>query len=307
LSEDEIMRWARAFHSREGYWPTLHSGPIADTFGETWSAVNSSLSSGSRGLSGGSSLARLLAAQGVERSQSERSPLTIEEILEWADAAHRRDGCWPTERSGPIEGAPGETWRRIARALQNGTRGLPGRSSLARLLVEHRGARSRRPSAPLTVERLLEWADSYREREGRWPTRNSGPVAGVPEESWNALDRALHYGYRGLPSQSSLARLLAAHRDVRNRKALPKLTIEEILAAADAHYGRHGTLPDLHAGPIEDLRRETWSGVNSALHIGGRGLPGGLTLVRLFKKHRRDRFTGRSARSYHRRARDQAA
>src|SRR5207248_3074047 len=83
----------------------------------------------------------------------------------------------------------------------------------------------------------------------------------------------------GLPSKSSLARLLAEHKGVRNRKALPKLAIEQILSATDAHYDRHGTLPDLHSGAIEDLPGETWSGVNSALHIGGRGLPGGLTLV----------------------------
>jgi hypothetical protein len=65
--------------------------------------------------------------------------LTIGKILRWADALHRRTGRWPTARSGPVRGAPGERWRAIDRALWHGRRGLPGSDTLARLLV--RGGR----------------------------------------------------------------------------------------------------------------------------------------------------------------------
>jgi hypothetical protein len=67
-----------------------------------------------------------------------RPPLTVEQILAWADAHHARTGKWPTIRSGPIADAPVETWKAIDHALVRGHRGLPGSDSLARLLNRHR-------------------------------------------------------------------------------------------------------------------------------------------------------------------------
>ena len=54
------------------------------------------------------------------------------------DAYRQKTGRWPNERSGPIAEAPGETWNAVANALGGGGRGLPGGSSLGRLLREHR-------------------------------------------------------------------------------------------------------------------------------------------------------------------------
>jgi hypothetical protein len=65
----------------------------------------------------------------------------------------------------------------------------------------------RRP--PLTVGLVLAWADDHHGRTGRWPSRSSGPVQGVPGENWYALNQALADGRRGLPGGSSLSRLLA--------------------------------------------------------------------------------------------------
>jgi hypothetical protein len=69
----------------------------------------------------------------------------------------------------------------------------------------------------LTVELVLAWADAHFARNGRWPTRLSGPVAFVPGETWGALDSALRDGRRGLPGGDSLARLLARERGVGRR------------------------------------------------------------------------------------------
>jgi hypothetical protein len=52
-------------------------------------------------------------------------------VLAYQDLRH---GSWPTRRSGPVEGAEGEAWHRIDNALFRGYRGLPGGSSLTRLL-----------------------------------------------------------------------------------------------------------------------------------------------------------------------------
>jgi hypothetical protein len=68
-----------------------------------------------------------------------RPPLTVEQILAWADAYHGRTGRWPAAASGPVEGAPGETWANVNAALSDGYRGLPGGDSLARLLDRRRG------------------------------------------------------------------------------------------------------------------------------------------------------------------------
>ena len=68
-----------------------------------------------------------------------RLPLTVEQVLAWADAHYARTGRWPTAASGPVEGAPGEAWGRINAALYDGYRGHPGGDSLARLLNRHWG------------------------------------------------------------------------------------------------------------------------------------------------------------------------
>jgi hypothetical protein len=80
-----------------------------------------------------------------------RPPLTVEQILGWADGHKARTGAWPDRRSGPIRGGHlGDNWLRIDRALKLGLRGLHGGTSLAKLLVEARGVRSPRYLPDLT-------------------------------------------------------------------------------------------------------------------------------------------------------------
>ena len=54
------MRWAKRHCERTGSWPRYKSGPVADASGETWAGVDSALRYGKRGLTGRSSLAKLL-------------------------------------------------------------------------------------------------------------------------------------------------------------------------------------------------------------------------------------------------------
>jgi hypothetical protein len=87
--------------------------------------------------------------------------LTVEQILAWADAFHAAHGRWPDGRvdsgSGPVEGAPGETWQGINRALVLGGRGLPGDSSLAELLAEQRGVPLPDMAPKALADRISEW------------------------------------------------------------------------------------------------------------------------------------------------------
>jgi hypothetical protein len=136
----------------------------------------------------------------------------VPQIIKWAKAFHQRTGDWPKEDSGPIPEAVGETWLAMDMSLRKGKRGLPAGSSLPRLLAAHCGVRNLQQVPRLTVAKILRWADAYYERRGKRPTPHSGPITEAPGETWNAVDRALFSGHRGLPGGSSLAKLLAARR-----------------------------------------------------------------------------------------------
>jgi hypothetical protein len=73
-----------------------------------------------------------------------RPPLTVEQILAWADAYHERMGRWPTPASGRVREAAREDWADIDVALYAGYRGLPGGWTLPRLLAANSRGRASR-------------------------------------------------------------------------------------------------------------------------------------------------------------------
>src|SRR5215470_18089384 len=91
-----------------------------------------------------------------------------------------------------------------------------GRTDLDREPARPR-ARPRRgkPRRPMTIRQILAWADEHRRLTGRWPRIDSEPKGLPIGETWCAVNSALSKGERGLPGGSSLARLLAEHRDLR--------------------------------------------------------------------------------------------
>jgi hypothetical protein len=210
--------------------------------------------------------------------------LRAHRILAWADAHYRQTGAWPTMRSGPVRGAADESWKAIDSALRDGLRGMERGSSLARLLAKKRGVRNRLRAPHLTRAQILRWAEEHHRATGKWPSSNSGPIAGAPGETWKGVDLALRHGYRGLPRGPSLAKLLAQERRVRNRTSLPVLTPQKILTWADDYYRRVGDYPTSASGPIHVAEGETWGSVNLALRYGYRGLPGGSSLSRLLRQ-----------------------
>src|SRR5205807_5014133 len=104
----------------------------------TWSTINQALIKGTRGLPAGDSLRKLLKRERGLGKRLNVPGLTEEQILDWAKAHHDRTGSWPVAKSGqPVLDAPGETWLAIQHSLAYGLRGLPGGTSLSRLLDEH--------------------------------------------------------------------------------------------------------------------------------------------------------------------------
>ena len=167
----------------------------------------------SRGLLGRSSLGELLKTHRGVKSPAGVPPLSIPQILAWADAYHAAaTGKWPNPLAGPIPEAPGESWRKVQAALFHGYRGLPMGSSLAQMLAASSGHRNSHRPPDLTLAQVLAWADAFHARTGRWPKPGSGSIPGAPGERWHAVEAALKAGKRGFNGGSGLTKLLAEHR-----------------------------------------------------------------------------------------------
>ena len=91
--------------------------------------------------------------------RAHNTPLSIPEILQWADVYQHRHGAWP-KTSSPADCLPlGTTWRQIDNALRYGLRGLEGSSSLAQLLAQERGVRNVHAlPAAATEQQIAAWA-----------------------------------------------------------------------------------------------------------------------------------------------------
>jgi hypothetical protein len=282
LTIEQVLAWADHEYRLTGRWPRTIGGHLLADRSEKWRNIDQALRAGGRGLPGGSSLARLLAEHRGARNLGALPPLTEEQILVWADAWHTRTGEWPhTDCSEDVPEAPGECWNNIDQSLRDGSRGLPGSDSLARLLARHRGHRNLGALPHLTVKQILTWAKAHHRRTGRWPVAALLDVPEAPGESWAAINTALRDGLRGLPGGDSLAALLGRRLGVRNRATVPPLSVKQIRQWARDFRRRTGKWPTKNSGPVREVRGETWMRVDTALREGLRGLPGGSSLARL--------------------------
>lgn len=265
---------------------------MIDAPGERWGAIVGYFRVGHRGLPDDTTLAKLLVERRNRRVRNHAPPLTIKQILKWADDFHARHGRWPQLKSGPIPGTCGETWSAVHWALYSGHRGLPGGSSLAKVFSAHRGQRNRGDLPRLSDEHIKKWGAAHHERTGRWPTRFSGSVQESPDDTWAAIELALYQGGRGLPGGITLPQFFTKHLGKKDWANPPKLTIEQILTWADEFRARTGRWPCNSSGPIVGAPGEHWSSICTMLLYGRRGLPRGTTINRLLAKHRgkRDRF-----------------
>ena len=211
IDEADILAWADAHHARTGQWPTSKVGEIPEEPGETWMLVEAALFFGLRGLPGRTTLLRFLSEHWV-RSPQQPSDFTVNRILTWADAYHERTGRRPITTTGHIPGADGITWKTVDDALRAGRTDRPAGLSLSRLLTGMRGVFRHWEKPALSEAQILAWADAHHQRNGSWPTNDSGWIVDAPGETWQHVDEVLLRGIRGLAGGSSLPRLLAARR-----------------------------------------------------------------------------------------------
>jgi hypothetical protein len=289
LSVVDVLRAADAYHAQHRSWPREKTpGPIPGWPRLHWSTIDDRFKNGRRGLPGPTTLLKFLIEHRGREARNRPPDLSVEQILAWADAYHEAHGRWPGTQSGKVAGAESETWLNINFALAGGHRGLPGGSSLCRLLSEHRGVHNPKSPRDLSAQQVLAWADAHRAATGTWPTDLSGAVAGTDGEVWSALDLALKKGGRGLPRGSSLKRLLDEHRG----EARGRLTLDLIRAWGEAYRTAHGSWPDASSGRVDESPTDTWYNINKILGRGGRGLPGHSSLQRLLGEHRGLRYAG---------------
>ena len=115
------------------------SGKMIGRNNEDWAAIDMALRHGRRGLTGISSLSKLLTEHFGARYNPQLAQLSVKQILNWVDSYYQRLNRWPSRKSGPILGAPGGiTWGAIDSRLRLGGRGLSGGMTLAKLLDECR-------------------------------------------------------------------------------------------------------------------------------------------------------------------------
>jgi hypothetical protein len=223
--------------------------------------------------------------------KGKREVLTISQILDWADLHHLRTGRWPTSRSGPIIDRPERTWESVQTALVKGTCGLPGGSTLARLLRSRRKAKDPRLTMPdLDLKKVLEWVDAHWSRTGQWPHRDGGAVAECPSIAWATIDRRLKQGRLSLPKGTTLSKWLREVRGVWDG-GKPRLTEKLVLRWAEEHHSRYGRWPVTLSGPLLNNPDENWAAIDVALRNGRRGFPYRTSLSQLLTRHHGDRYT----------------
>jgi hypothetical protein len=82
-----------------------------------------------------------MKCSGLAGKGGDAGRLSVGRVLAWARAYRARWGRWPTTASGVVAESPDTTWMAVNAALRQGSRGLPGVSSLARLLRGYSQAR----------------------------------------------------------------------------------------------------------------------------------------------------------------------
>jgi hypothetical protein len=98
---------------KNGETSTMRCGTgceVSRAGGETWCKIDAALRQGKRGLEDGQTIGKLLAEYRGVRNVHSIKPLSVDQILAWADNYHMKHGRWPRRMSRPIDGEPGDRW-----------------------------------------------------------------------------------------------------------------------------------------------------------------------------------------------------
>ena len=281
LSIVEILDWACEHKKRTGVWPRRDSGIITASGEEKerWSAIDTALKAGLRGLAGKDSLVKLLDRNFSAPNKRNKKVLTENLILKWADEHMTKTGKWPSADSGKIGlHSAFITWGTVNSYLVKGYRGLAGGSSLADLLLRKRNVRKYTSLHRFDLRTISMWIENFYEKYGRWPSAESGTIKESNNTTWRAVDAALTVGCRGLTGGSSLANYIKEVFDVRKKTKKREIKITDIHLYVQSYHKEHSKWPSSLSGNVKNTDL-TWSIIDSALRRGNRGLKGGSSLA----------------------------
>ena len=309
LTKELIIDWIKQHFKKYDKKPTMSDGVVEFAIDEykgiTWGTVNIHLWQGGRGLLGGSSLADLNAEILGTRNHKKLPTLTEEVICKWISQFNHKYGSYPTTKHGIIEFSDdeykGETWERIDVSLQEGNRGLPGKSSLGKLIEEKFGIRIYRKSllpsycksTLLTLDIIRFWIQSYINKYGTKPTEKRGIIEFADEEhigiTWQTVAFAMSRGTRGLQERISLAQFIAKEFGIANHRSLEPFTTVIIKDWVSKFIKKYGRKPTANDGIIEFTKSGydniTWATLDSAFNKGSRGLIGQSSLAEFIKEN----------------------
>jgi hypothetical protein len=299
LTEKIILESCIEYNNLTGKWPDIRTkDPVPHLTNETWISIDSALRHGIRGLPGNDSLVKLLDRNGKKQSQQNKPKLIETDILSWCVEYREYTGKWPAKSNTDlVPGQPSETWRRLDEALESGLRSLPGGSSLAKLLANHGKKYNKSDMPKLTEQKILSLCIEHHKLTGEWPVQKSKDpahryVPGKPDETWEAIDKILIKGNRGLPGNDSLAKLLDRNGKKACRSCLPQLTEQKILSWCIDYHNLTSKWPNGKTkDAVPNQPNESWSAINSALVNGCRGLSGRNSLSKLLKKYGKKQTT----------------
>ncbi len=281
LTIEQILKWADMHRGKTGEWPRYDSGKIDGT-DLTWNNVGYSLLYARPNLPRGLTLPLLLHKYRGVHNRVLQPPLSIKQVLAWADAYKTATGSWPIADSGPIEGTT-DTWNSVDSALRAARRGISHKTSLARVLFRYRGVENIAEKEPLDPQAILKWAKAFYHKFGRWPGVKSKPVRGQ-KASWASIDHCMRSGLRGCQPGGSLAIFLESQLGVVNSQRKPPLRIQWIVHEMKMYRSTHGEWPNIRSGRIAESN-ETWGGVELALTRRRRGVKTKTSLADLRQRY----------------------
>ena len=281
LTEEQIRAAALDYRSRHGRLPTeLADEPFPSGIRkDSWRKIDYAARIGARGLAPGGSLSAIL------RPLRE---ITEAKIIAAAERFRSVHGRLPSNRV--LERVPelrNLSWRAIDGLARRGSCGLtPGRSLSAILApIRPNGLRSsllgRLKKPPLNEKAIERAAFEHLHAYGKVPSNSSRePLAGLPGESWSAIDEAGRKGQRGLAKGRTVAEIVSAVREEHRRLAL--LTEEKIVSAAREFFREHRSIPKKHSvAPVPGSPFDSWKRIDTAGRFGLRGLERGRTLSKI--------------------------
>ena len=291
LTIHQIIEWAKDHFGKTKEWPTYKSGNVLAEPSENWSAIRSNLVAGGRGLPKGLSVEKVLFDElGVVGVRAGKK-LTEQRVLTFALMHYEETGSYPTESSDWILDGK-DSWPTISFALNQGLRGLPGGSSLAKLLQAHNLKANPHERDYPSKDEIVDAAEIYQALaiDNKLPTKESGSFLNPKylDLSWGAINSAITRGAIEDVQAKTLADLWVLEFDYRNVNDLGKLTECQILQWCDIYQSQHPDelLPSNQSESIPEMGTETFMGIDTAIRENRRGLQGLVSLDNLLFKKR---------------------